>query len=99
MRYVIDIDDTILYSDYANKEYVLRRHNQKVLDIINDLYNNHVIILYTGRHWDHLEITLKQLNSIGVKFHTLVMGKPTGDYFIDDKSLRPEEFIELYRPQ
>ena len=31
--------------------------------------------------------TKKQLNKWGLKYHLLIMGKPSYDYFIDDKSL------------
>lgn len=97
-RYVIDIDGTVIDSILLdNGDYIIMRHNQKVVDKINELYDNdNVIILHTGRHWDKLEITLEQLKDSGVKYHTLVMGKPTGDYYVDDKALRPGEFCEIH---
>lgn len=51
------------------------------------------IILWTGRHWNHLEITQLQLWNANVKYTTLIMGKPVGDYYIDDKAVRPDEFL------
>ena len=32
------------------------------------------------------ELTTKQLNEWGAKYHELIMGKPHADYFIDDKA-------------
>ena len=32
-------------------------------------------------------LTKKQLNKWGLKYHLLIMGKPSFDYIIDDKSL------------
>ena len=38
--------------------------------------------------------TEKQLNSWGVKFHDLFLGKPAGDFYIDDKGTRDEDFFD-----
>ena len=38
-------------------------------------------------------ITKKQLKDWGVKYHRLFMGKPTGDYYIDDKAIRDTTFF------
>ena len=40
------------------------------------------------------ELTEKQLNDWGVKYHELIMGKPHADYFIDDKGINSEDFFE-----
>lgn len=97
MTFVFDLDDTILFSTYNdNKVYDLKGHNKKVVESINKLYDDNTIIIHTARHWNDLQFTIKQLKEIGCKYHTLVMGKPTGDYFIDDKALRPEEFLAIY---
>jgi hypothetical protein len=39
------------------------------------------------------ELTEKQLLSWGVKFHKLFLGKPAGDYYIDDKGVSDEDFF------
>ena len=93
MKYVIDIDDTILYSELKDGHYILKGHNKKVVEKINKLYQDNEIIIHTGRHWNKLIETQKQLDEVGVKYNTLVMGKPCADYYIDDKSIRPDEFI------
>lgn len=90
--YIIDIDDTILFSKYENGEYVYIESNKKVIDKINNLYDYNIIVISTGRNWGHLLITIEQLKQAGVKYHTLVMGKPPG-IVVDDKALRPDEFL------
>lgn len=94
MKYVIDIDDTILYSQIdENGQYELIGYNKKIVAKINKLYySGHTIVLWTGRHWNHLTLTKKQLMKIGVRYTTLVMAKPTADFYVDDKALRPDEF-------
>ena len=42
------------------------------------------------------ELTEKQLNDWGVKYHELIMGKPHADYFIDDKGVNADEFFSNY---
>lgn len=98
MKYIFDIDDTILFTSYKdNKKYDLLDYDKKMVEKINKLYyNGHQVILWTGRHWDKLQETKNQIDLIGVRYHTLLMGKPAADYYIDDKALRPQEFNELY---
>jgi len=39
------------------------------------------------------EITELQLKLWGCKYHKLVLGKPSGDYYIDDKGINSDEFF------
>ena len=39
------------------------------------------------------ELTTKQLNEWGAKYHELIMGKPHADYFIDDKGVNSDDFF------
>ena len=38
--------------------------------------------------------TKKQLEGWGVKYHSLFLGKPAADRYIDDKGVSPEIFFE-----
>ena len=97
MRYVFDFDGTIVNTDL---EYNILSVDKKMVEKINNLYyKGHTVIIWTGRHWDKLDLTKKQLEKIGVGFHTLLMAKPTADYYIDDRAMDPEKFHELYEPQ
>ena len=97
--YCIDIDDTILYSEFdpdSEYQYKLIGKNNKLIKKINELYDNgDIIIIQTGRHWGHLETTKEQLAIVGVKYHTLTLGKPYADYYIDDKGITPEDFLDF----
>ena len=86
--YCFDIDGTICSNtegDYLDAVPFYDRIEQ-----INKLYNDgNKIIFYTargsttGKDWKNL--TLQQLNKWNVKFHELYLGKPTADFYIDDK--------------
>lgn len=93
MRFSIDIDQTILYTDI---NYNILEVNKKLIDLINKLYDEgNEIIVETGRHWDKLKMTIEQLKDI--KYTTLVMGRTPCDYYVNDKSITPEEFLNVYK--
>lgn len=95
MKFVVDIDGTLLYSNYVSGEYDLYGRNEDLIKKINSLYyEGHEIILQTGRHWNDLLLTKKQLEKNGIKYHTLVCGKPIGDFYIDDRAILPHEFLK-----
>jgi hypothetical protein len=102
--YCIDIDNTICHtigSDYVNAEPVYSR-----IDSINRLYDNGNTIKYftargMGRFNDcsqlanneFYQLTQNQLISWGCKYHSLILGKPSADFYIDDKNLNLLEFF------
>ena len=94
---MIDIDGTILYSKVNdNGSYIVTGINHEIVTVINRMYDDgHSIVLWTARHWNHLIDTKNQIDEIGIKYHSLNMGKPYADIYVDDRSMRPEEFIEM----
>lgn len=90
-KYIVDIDGTLctIADDYANAVPFADRIKK-----INELYDaDNIIIIFTGRHWNRLSLTIEQLIEWGVKYHSLSMSKPVG-MIIDDMSMRPEEFFK-----
>ena len=107
MVYVFDIDGTICSKvtdgDYSNAEPIRHR-----IEIVNNLYNSgNTIIFQTARgmgrsgnspayaHTAFYELTKSQLESWGVKFHSLFLGKPAGDVYVDDKGINDSYFFDL----
>lgn len=93
-----DIDGVICKN--KNNEYQNSKPIIKTVKLINNLYNNNYYIkLFTarfmGRNNDDckkakkqgLALTKRQLKVWKVKYHQLIMCKPSYDLFIDDKSL------------
>ncbi len=100
--YCFDIDNTICKTNKAN--YSESKPFKKRIKVINDLYNHGYYIKiftarYMGRNKENSSLvkkkyykkTYKQLVSWGLKFHELIMGKPTYDVYIDDKSYNSKE--------
>ena len=99
-----DLDDVICYrpteyEHYGPDKYDYCKPYPKVIDIVNSLYKDNYIKIYTARGMSQFNgdvekiydmlynKTVNQLNSWGVKFHQLIMGKTHYDVLIDDKAL------------
>jgi hypothetical protein len=96
MVYCIDIDGTICSNTNGPYETAEPYHN--VIDKINKLYEAGNTIYYltargstTGIDWR--EVTEKQFQQWGVKYHKLFFGKPTADLYIDDKCINIKEWL------
>ncbi len=105
MKYVVDIDGTICTSvtdgNYANALPIYDR-----IDKINKLYDEGNYIVYLtargmGRHSNNADlakarfydITELQLKLWKCKYHELFLGKPSGDFYIDDRGVNSDEFF------
>jgi hypothetical protein len=108
MKYVVDIDGTICDKPECREDcdYDTSIPKPDRIAKINKLYDEgHQIIYLTargmGRSGDNAdlanrmfyEMTFHQLNRWGCKFHKLVLGKPSGDHYIDDKGINANEFF------
>jgi hypothetical protein len=100
MIYIVDIDQTICMTPCVNGKhrYDLSDPFPQRIDKINKLYDQgHTIIYWTARGSgsgiDWTELTTKQLNDWGCKFHEVRLGKPSYDVWIDDKALNDSEFF------
>lgn len=107
MRYVVDIDGTICIPGTTEEtRYTEASPIHKRIDKINSLYDKGNYIVYLtargmGRfknsrmlaHQEFYDFTYNQLKEWGCKFHELHMGKPSGDYYIDDKGINDGLFF------
>ena len=104
MTYVFDIDGTICTVTDGN--YMEAKPIPERIEKVNHLYDQgHTIIFLTargmGRNCNSVALankmfygfTKNQLNEWGAKHHDLFLGKPSGDYYIDDKGVNDEDFF------
>lgn len=104
MKYVIDIDGTIC--SITDGKYDDAVPNEDRIAKINKLYDEGNQIIYltargmgrSGNNADlakkiFYELTRNQLDRWGCKYHKLFLGKPSGDYYIDDKGMNANEFF------
>lgn len=95
MRLIIDMDGTICTEEKTFSRS-LAKPKEGAVESINRLYDQgHTIIIYSARTWMEYEMTSVWLKNHGVKFHQLIMGKPIGDYWIDDRAIRFENWNEV----
>jgi hypothetical protein len=93
----VDIDETICgYGDV--REYSLAKPIKSRIEKINSLFDNgHTIVYWTARGSttgiDWTELTTKQLDTWGAKYHNLKLKKPPYDLFICDKATSSNEFF------
>lgn len=93
--YCFDLDQTLCVTeetDYFNSKPIPERIGK-----VNKLFHEgHRIIIFTARGsvsgLDFANLTQSQLNSWGVRYHSLLLGKPAADFYIDDKAVNSEDF-------
>jgi hydroxymethylpyrimidine pyrophosphatase-like HAD family hydrolase len=92
---VFDLDGTIL-EERRMFERALATPKTDIIKIVNNLYDlGHTIIIYTARSWPEYEMTKKQLEDNGVKYHILMCGKVVYDVWIDDRALNVNDIDKL----
>jgi len=105
MIYVFDLDNTLCKtsdSNYKNCIPLLDR-----IKIVNRLYDEgNTITIYTARGMGstnnnqikaikkYYSLTEMQLLQWGVRYHDLILGKPSGDCYIDDKGINDNDFFK-----
>lgn len=105
MKYIVDIDGTICETDTYDPnsdqfpDYSESSPIQDRIEQINALYDDgHEIHYWTARgsvsgiNWT--DYTTKQLDSWGVKYHSVSTGKPDYDIWIDDKAREARVYFE-----
>lgn len=102
--FCFDIDGVICSTKKNN--YKNSKPNKKVISIINKLYINNKIIIFTARYMGRSKnnpieaerlakkFTNFQLKKWGVKYDKVFFGKPSYDYIIDDKSIYMKKFVD-----
>jgi hypothetical protein len=104
MKYVFDLDNTLCMTsgnNYEKAEPIVER-----IHYVNRLFHEgNTIVVYTARgmgsrHDNQIKainkyysFTEQQLQSWGLKYHTLILGKPSADFYIDDKGVESEDFF------
>ncbi len=97
--FVFDIDGVVAFISPENN-YNIAEPNFEVIHKINELYNaGHYIILFTARGSktgiDWTEVTTNQMGEWGVKFHEIRFGKPSADYYVDDRMLSIHDVLNF----
>lgn len=95
MKYYFDLDNTIcktINCDYENSIPIYERI-EKIKELKQE---GHSIFIWTERGTDSKQnytlLTVKQLETWGIKYDQLIFGKPNYDIYVDDKSINVIDF-------
>ena len=104
MKYVFDLDGTLCTDTYG--KYELAEPIEDRISVVNNLYNNgNEITIYTARGMNtfknnqikaiqkYYSLTEQQLKMWNIKYHNLILGKPSGDMYVDDKGINHEDYF------
>lgn len=90
--YCFDFDGVICHLE-DDVPYPERKPNYKIIREMHAIMERgDRIIIYTGRHINHLDDTLQWLNNYTVPYTHIQFGKPVADLYIDDKGINVEDF-------
>ena len=108
-KIVIDLDDTISITEKGN--YSESIPNNRVVEKLREYRDlGYEIVIYSSRNMrtyncnlgeinvHTLPIILDFLNRYDIPYDQVIMGKPWagyGGFYVDDKSIRPSEFINM----
>ena len=88
MKVIIDLDGTI-----CSEEKQFSRALAKIKDGAKECLEKlrekgYKIIIYSARTWAEYEMTENWLKENKVPYDQIILGKPQGDYWIDDRAIR-----------
>lgn len=101
-----DIDGTIC--ETRKNFYHVSKPKKKIIKLINQMYDKgYYIKIFTARFMGRSnenkilaeskgkKITINQLKKWNVKYNKLIFGKPSYDYFIDDKAFNIKDIEKI----
>jgi len=88
MRLIVDLDGTICTEEKTYSRSLAKPlpGAKETLDILKA--KGHTIIIYSARSWNEFEMTKQWLKENEIPNDQIILGKPVGDYWIDDRALR-----------
>lgn len=98
-KFFIDFDETIADSRYNpnTAQYDIHGLMPNMKESVNQCAKSHEIIIFTSRPVKEWSQVTRFLAEQGVIFDG-IMEKPLGIAYVDDKALRPDEFVDKFKP-
>lgn len=95
MQIIVDLDGTICSEEKTYSRSLAQPKPGAVESLKEFEEAGHTIIIYSGRSWPEYEMTFEWLKRNGVPFHQLILGKPIGDVWIDDRALEFQSWPQV----
>jgi glycerol-3-phosphate cytidylyltransferase len=110
MIYCFDLDNTLCKTQ--KNDYLNSFPDEEMIKKVNELHDlGNEIIIFTARgmttckgdinlvYNKYFELTKQQLKDWKIKYTKLILGKPSFDFFIDDKNLLIKDFKKQILPK
>jgi hypothetical protein len=88
MQIVMDLDGTLCTEEPTFRRSLAVPLPGAVAACAKLVEAGHTIIIYSSRQWLEYEMTVAWLQQHGFKYHQLVLGKPVGHVWVDDRARR-----------
>lgn len=97
MQIILDLDGTICTEERTYSRS-LAKPIEGAINAVQKLYDaGHTIIIYSARTWMEFEMTTDWLQKNKVPYHQLILGKPIGDVWIDDRALQFNNWEQIMK--
>ena len=96
--YAIDFDDTITQTHFSDGRWLMGELVPDMKEAINAVAKENEIIIFTARPKKEWKEVTRYLAENGVIFDRIAE-KPLAIYYIDDRALRPNEFIKQVKQE
>jgi len=97
VQIVVDLDGTICTEEKTYSRSLAKPINKAVESLAKLYEQGHTIIVYSARGWQEYEMTSEWLKNHGIKYHQLVLGKPIGDAWIDDRAIEYDNWDSVIK--
>lgn len=87
MKLVIDLDGTICSEEKQFSRSLAVPITGASESLTSLKAEGHVIIIYSARTWAEYEMTVEWLKLHGIPYDQLILGKPQGDFWVDDRAI------------
>lgn len=113
-KIIVDVDNTITI-DESSSDYKLKKPNILLINKLKKFKDDgYEIVLYTARNMNTFNNDISKINSVTlpiliewlnkneVYYDGIIVGKPWcghDGFYIDDKAIRPDEFVKMTEEQ
>ncbi len=97
MKIIVDLDGTICTEEkqFSRSLAKVNPGAKKALRLLKEKGFN--LIIYSARTWAEYELTIDWLNKNDIPFDQLILGKPQGDYWIDDRAIKYKSWDSILK--
>ena len=95
MNIVIDLDGTICSEERQFSRSLATPITGAIESLRRIKDRGYTIIIYSARTWAEYEMTKDWLKRHNVVYDQLILGKPQGDYWIDDRAISFRSWPEV----